>query len=288
MVDNQTNINSITDDSNASKSYYQAENLYLNSWFQVTQIDYEKLIKEYSFNNLFKGFAKNQLKLLDLGCGTAKFSSLLDKKLDGNIHLLADLLDISEYCLQVAQKQFDSFQHFSTNKTYLSATENLQQFVYKTNSYDIIWAIHSLYTVDQNRMADVYLYCLDLLGYNGKFLIYQLAEKSSYKNLYSFYLSHYPERKNTRYFLTSEEHQQILDTLGINYENIRLHFSHRINCESKDILEIYLKKCVLDNTLDVLNFFQPILQEYFDRENNQYKFDQVVDLLIIKKASLMG
>ncbi|NES77777.1 MULTISPECIES: hypothetical protein [unclassified Okeania] len=134
-------------------------------------------------------------------------------------------------------------------------------------------------------MADVYLYCLDLLGDNGKFLIYQLAEKSSYNNLYSFYLSHYAERKNTTYFLTSEDHKQILDTLGINYENIRFRFSHRINFESKNILEIYLKKCVFDNTLDVLNFFQPILQESFDRETNQYQFEQIVDLLIIDEVS---
>ncbi|NES92743.1 hypothetical protein, partial [Okeania sp. SIO2B9] len=66
------------DNSNPSKSYYQAEKLDLYSWFQVTQIDYEKLIEEYSFNNLFKGFAKNKLKLLDIGCGTAEFPSLLD------------------------------------------------------------------------------------------------------------------------------------------------------------------------------------------------------------------
>ncbi|WP_426585484.1 hypothetical protein [Dapis sp. BLCC M229] len=95
----KNNISSITDNSDLSKSYYQAEKLDLDSWFQVAQIDYEKLIEEYSFNNLFKTFAKNQLKLLDVGCGTAKFPSLLDKKIDGDIHLLADLLDISEYSL---------------------------------------------------------------------------------------------------------------------------------------------------------------------------------------------
>ncbi|MGB3513311.1 MAG: hypothetical protein WBA93_29670 [Microcoleaceae cyanobacterium] len=58
-------MNQTTDNSNPSKSYYQKNKLDLNSWFQVTKIDYEKLIEEYSFNNLFKAFAKNQLKLLD-------------------------------------------------------------------------------------------------------------------------------------------------------------------------------------------------------------------------------
>ena len=77
----------------------------------------------------------------------------------------------------------------------------------------------------------------------------------------------------------------MLDTLGINYENLRLYFSHRINFESKNILQIYLKKCVFDNKLDVFNFFQPILQECFDEESNQYQFEQIVDLLIVDKAN---
>ncbi len=185
----------------------------------------------------------------------------------------------------MAQKRFDSCQNFSTNKTYLSTIENIQQLVEKNNSYYIIWAIHSFYTVDKNRMVDVYLYCLDLLADNGKFLIYQPAEKSSYDKLYYFYLSNYPEGKKSTYFLKSEEHKQILERLGINYENLRLHFPHSINFESKNVLKKYLKQCVFDDELDVLNFFKPILQECFDRETNQYKFEQIVDLVIIEKAS---
>ncbi len=134
-------------------------------------------------------------------------------------------------------------------------------------------------------MADVYLYCLDLLGNRGKFLIYQPAEKSSYHNLYDFYLSNYPEGKKSTYFLKSEEHKQILNGLGINYENIRLHFPHSISFESINVLKTYLKQCVFDDKLDVLNFFNPILQECFVRETNQYKFEQIVDLIIIEKAS---
>jgi len=54
----------------------------------------------------------------------------------------------------------------------------------------------------------------------------------------------------------------------------------------QNILELYLKGCILDNTLsDVVKFFRPILQDNFDEYNNQYKFDQVVDLFIIEKAS---
>lgn len=84
-----------------AKSYYQKDNLDRNSWFQVAQIDYDNLIEQYSFDHLFKEFAQTKLKLLDLGCGTAKFPTLLDRKIAADIHCSVDLLDISEYCLLV-------------------------------------------------------------------------------------------------------------------------------------------------------------------------------------------
>jgi len=48
-----------------AESYYQKDNLDRDSWFYVTQIDYDKLIEQYSFNDLFKAFDRTQLKLLD-------------------------------------------------------------------------------------------------------------------------------------------------------------------------------------------------------------------------------
>lgn len=279
------NTNSRCGNFNPSKDYYQKDQLDLDSWFQVTQIDYEKLIEEYSFDNLFQAFDKKQIELLDIGCGTAKFPSLLDRKISEDIQVSVDLLDISEYCLQVAQKKIDNLKYFSTDKIYLSATENLHKFVEKSRSYDVIWAIHSLCTIDKSKMGEVYLYCLNKLKSNGHFLIYQLSQNSCYYQLYDFYVSHFNRPNNTIDFLTSEDHKQILDLLEINYETIQLNFTHTINANRKNILEVYLKKCIFDNSIDVISFFEPILQESFDEESNQYKFNQVVDLVIIAKAS---
>jgi hypothetical protein len=179
----------------------------------------------------------------------------------------------------VAQKEY-------TDKMYLSTTENIHKSVQGSRRYDIIWAIHSLYTINKNQMENVYTHCLELLKSNGKFLIYQLAQNSFYYKLYDFYVSHYHQPNTPKRILTSEHQKQILDVLGISYKTIKLHFTHRINANLQNILEVYLKGCSLDNTiLDAVNFFRPILQEYFDEDKNQYSFDQVVDLLIIEKAS---
>jgi|GEM_PF-1567471 len=291
MVDNKyptigRRAKSESDNFNPAESYYQKENLDRDSWFQVTQIDYEKLIDKYAFDNLFNAFDETQLKLLDIGCGTAKFPALLDRKISGDLHCSVDLLDISEYCLQVAQKEYNDLKHFSTDKIYLSATQNIHELVHGSKIYDIIWAIHSLYTIDFDQMENVYAHCFKLLKSHGKFLIYQLSQNSFYYKLYDFYVSHYHQPNTTKKILTSEDTKQILEVLGISYKTIKLHFTHTINANSQNILEVYLKGCSLDNTLlDVLKFFRPILQECFDADNNQYRFDQVVDLLIIEKAS---
>ncbi|MGB3640849.1 MAG: class I SAM-dependent methyltransferase [Rivularia sp. (in: cyanobacteria)] len=268
---------------NSSKSFYKKDKLDIDLWFQIAQIDREKLIEQYSFDHLLKGFDQNQVKLLDIGCGTAKFPSLLDRKISGDIQLQSDLLDISEYCLEQAKQIFDNLTHFSTDKIYLSTVENINCTVPKNRSYDLIWAIHSLYTVDLNKMADVYQYCWDLLESNGQFLIYQFSENSFYYKLYDFYLKKYPQPNSNIQMMTYEDTKKILDSLSLSYEETKIDFNHTIDYDNIDLLEIYLKKCILDSNVDVLAVFQDILKNYVDRDSNEYKFPQSNSLITIKK-----
>jgi SAM-dependent methyltransferase len=248
---------------NPSESYYRNDQLNLDCWFQVAQIDYEELIKAYSFNSLFQSFNQEKINLLDIGCGTAKFPSFLDQDISSHVHVSVDLLDLSEYCLEIAQKQYDSLKHFEVARSYLSAFETFYQTSDSSRTYDLIWAIHSLCTVEKSKVKAIHLHFLSLLKANGIYLIYQLSEDSKYYQLNDFYRQHYPQSDNTIPFITSEDHQQILDSLGISYEIVRLSFSHKIDGECKDLLETYLKKCILNENLDTISFFQPLLKEYF-------------------------
>ena len=61
-----------------AETFYQKDKWDLDSWFEITQIDYKELLKQYPFQNLFAGLGKSQINLLDIGCGVGKFPSLLD------------------------------------------------------------------------------------------------------------------------------------------------------------------------------------------------------------------
>ncbi|MEB3294185.1 MAG: class I SAM-dependent methyltransferase [Synechococcales bacterium] len=277
------NENLLNETFNPSESYYRKAQLDLDFWFQVAQVDYEELIKKYSFDELFCSLNQDRINLLDLGCGTAKFPSLLDRAIVSNIHVSADLLDISESCLEIAKSQYNFLKHFKVNKTYLSAIENLHLSISGCHDYDVIWAIHSLWTIDKSKVKDMYLYCLSLLKANGKLLIYQLSQDSDYHKFYSFYRDHYLKPDSSTTVLTSEDHQKILDALRVKYEIVKLHFSHKIDAERQDLLKFYLQKCILNEDPDVTGRFHTLLEEGFDRDKKQYEFAQVVDLLIIEK-----
>ncbi len=108
-------MTSTTNHFQTAKSFYKKEKWDLDSWFQVTQTDYKKLIEQYPFEEMLASFEKSQINLLDIGCGVGKFPSLLDCHISDDIHLSSDLFDVSSSCLQAAQQKFDSLEHFSPN-----------------------------------------------------------------------------------------------------------------------------------------------------------------------------
>jgi cyclopropane fatty-acyl-phospholipid synthase-like methyltransferase len=279
---------STTNHFQTAQSFYKKEKWDLDSWFQVTQTDYQKLIAQYPFDEILAGLGKSQINLLDIGCGVGKFPSLLDSHISDDIHLSSDLFDVSSSCLQAAQQKFDSLEHFSPNQLYLSEVENIGSIIPKTRIYDLIWSIHSFYTVDKHKMESVFQSCLELLSPDGKFLIYQLSKDSFYHEIYDFYLKYSPAPiNNPKPFMTAEDSQKILESLGLNYQTRTISFNHLVNYDQHYVLEVYLKMCVLNHEIDdVLFFFQDLLSKYWDKESHQYKFPQVVKLLVIDNMAI--
>jgi hypothetical protein len=111
---------------NPSEDYYQKTNLDLDSWFKIALKDYEILVNNNDFLEIINSFKNNQINLLDIGCGTGVFPSLLDKKIENNINFSSDLLDVSQYCLDTCSLALSKLQHFQSNEIFLSSTEKIK------------------------------------------------------------------------------------------------------------------------------------------------------------------
>lgn len=268
---------------NPSLSFYKKNNLDLDVWwFSVASIDYEKLIQIYLFEELLSSFDTPEIKVLDLGCGTAKFPSLLDSKIANNILLSSDFVDISQDCLEYARSVLSNLKHFNPDRLYRSSTEDIQEALSQTSKYyDIIWAIHSFSTLEKTKILKVYKYLLELLKPNGKFLVYQLSQYSWYYKSYDFYLKHYPQPSRSTSFMTGEDIKNALDSLGINYKIFEINYHHTVKRNSSRLLEVYLKKCILNASVDAVDLFSDILPSYYDKGSDAYIFPQKAILLEI-------
>ncbi len=82
-------------------------------------------------------------------------------------------------------------------------------------------------------------------------------------------------------YMEYEDSARILDSLGVPYEVLPFQFDHEVSPGQPELLQNYLRKCVLDDSLDALKFFSDALPLY--RHDGGFRFPQTVNLLTISK-----
>lgn len=268
-----------------AQDYYNNDAWDESSWVDIISIEYEQLIKNYPFDEALKSFSTNKpITLLDVGCGTGIFPSYLDEELSDSIQLSCDLLDLSESSLRQAKLALNSLDHFTVNRLYQSFIEDIPTALpANKTSYGVIWGIHSFTTVDIAKMPGVYSHLLDLLAPNGYFFVYQLTANSAYQKLHGYYRANHPNGKQANPFMEYEDTKQILDAMGVAYEVYELHFNHEINDSPPELLQKYLHKCILDDSVNVLDFFKDLLGEFHDGRKRKYVIPQSVNFVVIRK-----
>jgi SAM-dependent methyltransferase len=271
--------------SRSARNYYAQDAWDVDSWLDVIAVEYVSLVEAYPFDQKLQSISqKGSINLLDVGCGTAIFPSYLDQFLSENVHFSCDLLDVSQSSLEQAARVLDRLEHFSVDQQFHSLIEDIPSTLPgRTGAYDVIWAIHSFTTVDIQRMDDVYLHLLDSLAPGGYLFIYQLAARSSYQKLHKRFRTKHPKGRGTARYMEYEDTKRILDSIGAEFEVHELFFHHEISDERPDLLERYLRKCILDDSVDVQTFFQAELQEFHDEEQRQYRIPQSVNFVVVRR-----
>ncbi|MGH2581349.1 MAG: class I SAM-dependent methyltransferase [Anaerolineales bacterium] len=253
-----------------------------DAWVKVISVEYEQLTQRYPFGEKFQSLApKGKLRLLDVGSGTGIFPSYLDKLLPADLHFVTDFLDVAEASLQLSEMRFQNLVHFQAARAIHGRIEDIPKIL-PDQRYDVIWAIHSFTTVEIERMPDVFQRLIELLAPSGFLFFYQLTSRAAYQDLHDFYRTNHPNGRNAHPFMQYEDSVRILDDLGHSLETHEFFFDHSVDASDPELLEKYLQKCVLDDSLKTVEFFSPLLSRYLDRSTGVYRFPQSVNFGVLR------
>jgi SAM-dependent methyltransferase len=259
-------------------NFYTKENFRKNEWCQIINIDYVELMKKVDFKNFFLR-DKNDVRLLDIGCGTGIFTSMLLPQIIQGPSIIYDYLDPSDYCLIELKKSLKK--PFVIGNSFHMTAEEFSKNPVCQNTYDIIWSIHSLYCVEKSALQLTLNSIINLLSdHHSRLLIYQATPCSSYCLIQEMY-SKYIAEKNEHSFLWSSETQKVLDSLSVNYNKNTLNFTHTVN---NKLLKSYLDQCIFSKISLEQWYSTNEMQYWFEshKKDDKFLFPQQIDLFEIE------
>lgn len=266
----------------SSKYFYTTDSWDESAWLDIVSVEYESLVSAFPFDAKLRELSsEGKLRILDIGCGSAIFPQYLDGTLGGGIQLTCDLLDVSDRSLEQAHEVLTELEHFSPGRSISTLIEDIPKALPLSGStYDAIWAIHSLTTVDADQMPAVFRHLLQLLSDGGQLFIYQLTADSSYQTLHQVYREQ--ASNGVPRYMEFEDTKRMLDSLPVEYEVVELKFDHELPLNQPDLMEHYLRKCVLDESIDAQRVFGDILPRF--KRDGLYRFPQTVNFITVDMA----
>lgn len=266
-----------------SLQYYQRGVLQPEAWFRVVESDYTQLIAAINWKQLFQE-QREDLQLLDIGCGTARFPKMLQPQLPASLRIQYDYLDPSHYCLAMCQQALKP--PFLPRHAYQTTLEHSQEFLVP-GIYDIAWAIQSLYCLEQANLHTALNQLMHALHPTRGTACLVLAKREAFfPQIHQIFHEHCTDHTPPPY-LSAESVMAALGEMGAMSVVRELPCTHTISIREDRLLEQYLQQSVMD-TMPLPKWRQhPKLREFIDshRHDDVYRFPNPYWLILSVPSS---
>ncbi|MDH3503418.1 MAG: class I SAM-dependent methyltransferase [Nitrospirota bacterium] len=271
--------------SNLARSlrYYQKGALNPEAWFSIVEDDYTKILGAVNWDSLFPEH-NSDYQVLDIGCGTGRFPMMLQARLPSTICLHYDYLDPSRYCLSTCNQSLH--QPFLPRNAWQTTWEHAEN-VLAPGSYDVAWAIQSLYCLDH---ASLHASLSRLIGalhpFRGTACIVLAKQEAFFSQAHQTFFQEFSPHAPMPY-LSAESVVAGLEKLGAISTIREVACTHSISIRHDRLLEQYLQQSVMDSTPLPIWIQQPRLRQLLEsyRHGDTYHFTNPYWLILCTPPS---
>ncbi len=266
-----------------SLQYYQKGVLQPEAWFNIVQHDYLQLISAINWQEVFKP-PRAEFHLLDVGCGTGRFPSMLQPQLPSTLRIHYDYVDPSHYSLTMCQKTLQP--PFLPRDRWQTTLEHAKK-VLSLGIYDLAWAIQSLYCLEPDKAPVALQQLLQALHpVQGTACLVLATHEAFFSQVHHMFFEHCSEHTPPPY-LSAEAAVAALEKLGATNIIRELPCTHTISIREDRLLEQYLQQSVMD-TLPLPKWRQHApLRNFLDahRHDDVYQFPNTYWLILSTPSS---